>query len=347
MAAGSSAKVVLVALVCSGLSASAKFAGAVLTGSSALLSEAVHSLVAASSQALRLYGMRHSTRPVDARSAFRQSSDLYFWTFIVALLLFSMGAGVALNAGVKMLAEATPIRHARLGYAALATSLALTTFAMWRAGAAFGALRREAPPALRGAKNPALFCVALESIASIVGSLVALAGLAASDLGGIAGPDAAASILVGLVLAVVAALIALELKAVLAGETVDPALRESVRALVAAEIRSDRHITAIDEIRVLPLAPRNVLVTALVGMDEAARAHDIAAARLRLAPAIEARFPEVSQFDLQPQPARGLGTALPVAAPDEISRQASQQATPMAAPPRVHPKGGKGKRRRR
>jgi cation diffusion facilitator family transporter len=347
MAAENSAKVVLVALVCSGLSASAKFAGAVLTGSSALLSEAVHSLVAASSQALRLYGVRHATRPADARSPFGHSSDLYFWTFIVALLLFSMGAGVAINAGVKMFADAVPIRHAHLGYAALAASLVLTSFAMWRAGAALGALGREAPPALRGAKDPALFCVGLESTASIIGSLIALAGLVASDLGGIAGPDAAASILVGLVLAVVAALIALELKAVLAGEAVDPALRESVRAMVAAEIRSDRHVIAIDEIRVLPLAPRNVLVTALAAMDEAARAHDVAAARLRLADAIVARFPEVSQFDLQPQSARDRGTASPAASASDTGHHASQRAVPMATPPGAHHKGGKGKRRRR
>ncbi len=123
MAAGGSTKVVVAALGFNGLIAVSKFVAASITGSAAMLSEALHSVADTANQGLLLLGMRRARRPADARHPFGYSKELYFWSFVVAILLFSMGAGVSIYEGVQKLLKPHPIEHAIVNYVVLGVAI--------------------------------------------------------------------------------------------------------------------------------------------------------------------------------------------------------------------------------
>jgi cation diffusion facilitator family transporter len=147
----------LVALGCNLGTALAKFAAAGWTGSSAMLSEAIHSLVDTSNQALLLLGIKRSRRPADARHPFGYAKELYFWSFIVAILLFSLGAGVAVYEGVEKILDPRPVSHPEINYLVLALAIGLEGLSGWRALSEFNAQRGATGfvAALRRSKDPA------------------------------------------------------------------------------------------------------------------------------------------------------------------------------------------------
>lgn len=124
MAAGGSTRVVIAALAFNGLIAASKFAAAAITGSAAMLSEAIHSVADTANQGLLLLGLRRARRPADRRHPFGYSKELYFWSFVVAILLFSMGAGVSIYEGVQKLLHPHPIEHAFVNYIVLGVAIA-------------------------------------------------------------------------------------------------------------------------------------------------------------------------------------------------------------------------------
>ncbi|MGI9404593.1 MAG: cation diffusion facilitator family transporter, partial [Hyphomicrobium sp.] len=125
VASSGSTKVVVIALACNFGIAVAKFTAAAWTQSSAMLSEAIHSLVDTSNQALLLYGIHRSQRPADARHPFGYSKELYFWSFVVAIMLFSLGAGVSIYEGFQKLSHPHPITNFAVNYVVLAVAMAL------------------------------------------------------------------------------------------------------------------------------------------------------------------------------------------------------------------------------
>ena len=149
----------------------AKFAAAAWTRSSAMLSEAIHSLVDTSNQALLLYGIARSQRPADANHPFGHSRELYFWSFVVAVLLFSMGAGVSIYEGITKLHDPHPISDFWINYSVLGVALALEGVSAYKALSEFGARRgsRGWFAALRASKDAALFTVVLEDLAAVTG----------------------------------------------------------------------------------------------------------------------------------------------------------------------------------
>lgn len=177
MANAPSTTFVLIALGANVGIAVAKFAAATWTNSSAMLSEAIHSLVDTSNQALLLLGLRRSQRPADASHPFGYSKEIYFWGFVVAVLLFSMGAGVSIYEGVHKLLEPHPISDPHVNYIVLGIALALEGYSTYRA---VGELKvRHANQglidALRKSKDAALFTVVMEDIAAMTGLTLALA----------------------------------------------------------------------------------------------------------------------------------------------------------------------------
>ena len=137
MAAQPSKKVVLAALMANGLIAATKFAAATYTGSSAMLSEAIHSMVDTGNQWLLLYGMRRAARPADAVHPFGYGMEIYFWTFVVAVLIFAGGAGVSIYEGVTKLRDPHVITNPAVNYVVLAVAMAFE---------AAGELRRRRLP---------------------------------------------------------------------------------------------------------------------------------------------------------------------------------------------------------
>ena len=355
MAAEGSTKVVLIALACNFGIAVSKFAAAAYTGSSAMLSEAIHSLVDTSNQALLFHGIKRSARPPDARHPFGYAKELYFWSFVVAILLFSLGSGVSIYEGIEKLLHPHPISNPEVNYMVLGFALALESVSTWQALKAFNATRNgeRALTALRRSKDPAMFTVLLEDVAALAGLAVALAGIAAAHLAGLEWADGVASVIIGLILASVAAFLAIEIKSLLVGEAAAPEVVASIRALLAAEGGKIGPVRSINEIRTMQLGPHDVIVAASVDMADDATAADVEAANTRLDRAIKARHPEVKFLYIEVEAAAGsiAAEALAVVEPAQVSAHAALAAgvpdKPVIAarPPTAH-KGKRKKHRR-
>ncbi len=344
VAADGSTPVVLVALGCNLAIAAAKFVAAASTGSSAMLSEAIHSVVDSGNQALLTHG-----------HPFGYSRELYFWSFVVAVLLFSMGAGISIYEGIQKLIEPHPIAHPQVNYIVLSIALALEGVSTYRALQAFNKERGDKAPlsALRASKDPALFTVLLEDFAALAGLLTALAGVAVAHLLGIAAADAIASLIIGLILALVAAFIAVEVKGLLIGEAADEEIQSGVLALVRQELEPLGPARAVNGIRTLQLGAREVLVDVSLDMNDSASAADIEAASERLRRAIRALLPEVRYVFVEIQSSADFAARRTAVAPDpEAAREGPTATGPRVTAgvqqrPSVGPKKGKGRRRKR
>src|SRR5665213_414840 len=218
MAEVSSSKVsIYAALAGNVLVAASRVAAAVWTGSSAMLAEAIHSLVDTVNEALLLYGLRRAARPADAEHPFGYGRELYFWSFVVALLIFALGAGVSLYEGVARLLHPVPLERPAVIFIVLLFSL-LFEGASWLVGMrAFRATMRTANwwEAFRRSKDPPTFIVVFEDSAAILGIFAAAAGTAAALLTKDPRWDGAASLAIAVILAAVAGLLARESKQLL------------------------------------------------------------------------------------------------------------------------------------
>ena len=303
MSAGGSTGVVLVALGCNLAIAAAKFVAYTMTGSSAMLSEAIHSFVDTSNQALLLHGMKRSQRPPDVQHPFGYSMELYFWSFIVAILLFSLGSGVAIYEGIDKLHNPHPLENVHINYIVLAIAIALEGVSTYKALSEFNTHRGDEGlvTALRSSKDPALFAIVLEDLAALAGLLVALAGIFAADKLGVPQADGIASIFIGFILAAVAAFMSIEIRSLIVGEAASPTVRGGLVALIKAEAGAGRPIRVINEIRTMHLGPDDVLVAASVDFQDDETAAGVEATTARLERAIKAKYPEVRQLFIEVQ----------------------------------------------
>jgi len=306
VAAGGSTSVVVVALAANLSLAAAKFVAAAWTGSSAMLSEAVHSLVDAGHRALVLLGLRRAGQPADAVRPFGYARELHFWGFAAAVLLYSLGAGVALYAGVQKLIDPRPVTDHFVNYAVLAVAFALETMAAAKAIGTFKRRHGVAPAlaTLRASQDPALFTVLVETVAALAGILIAAAGIALSDLTGSSTPDAYAAILIGLLLGAVAAFMSVEIRSLIVGEAAAPSVRRDIQEAIVAEMGPGRPIRAVNEIRTMQLGPSDILVAASVDFDDAVTAAAIEAAVARIEATIHTHTPAVRHIFIEGQSAR-------------------------------------------
>jgi cation diffusion facilitator family transporter len=223
----------------------------------------VHSLVDTGNQVLLLHGQRRSRRPADDHHPFGYGRELYFWSFVVALLLFSGGAGVSIYEGIMHWRAPEPIRTPIANYIVLGLS------ALFEGGSflvASRALRRSAASgstlrALRRSKDSSVFVVIAEDSAALLGIAIALLAISLALWTGDPRWDASGSIAIGALLAVVAGVLAGETKGLLIGERADPAL---VRAIAEA-VKAEPGLCSVTNIRTVHLAPDQVV--AIVGAD--------------------------------------------------------------------------------
>src|SRR5204863_9875068 len=175
-----SKKVVYAALAGNLTIAVTKFIAATFTGSSAMWSEGIHSIVDSGNQALLLYGMKRAERPADARFPFGYGKEVYFWSFVVALLVFTTGAALSLYEGVRNLMEPRQLDNPLINYAVLAIALALESAPWVAAYRQFNRMRggRGVVEAVKRGKDPAVLAVLFEDSAAIAGLVVAFAGIA-------------------------------------------------------------------------------------------------------------------------------------------------------------------------
>lgn len=227
----------------------AKFVAAGISGSSSMLTEGVHSLVDSGNQLLLLYGQRQARKGPDHAHPFGYGRELYFWAFIVAILIFALGAGVSIYEGFVHIREPEPLRDPTINYVVLGVALLLEGASWTIAVREFDAKRGDTPwwTAVRRSKDPAGFIVLFEDSAALLGLVVAGIGVSVSHYVGDARIDGVASIMIGAILALVALLLAREAKGLLIGESADPTIIAQVRALLEgyAAIQSVNHVRTI------------------------------------------------------------------------------------------------------
>lgn len=259
MSVEGSKRVIFAAFVGNFAIAVTKFAAAAYTGSSAMLSEGIHSLVDTGNQALLLYGLKRAGRPADERHPFGYGKEMYFWAFVVAILIFAVGAGVSLYEGIERVRHPTTITNPTVNYVVLGLALIFESGSWYVAWKEFNAARGETTvmAAIRRSKDPAIFTVLLEDTAALLGLLIALIALIFSEMLAMPVLDGVASIGIGILLAAVAILLAYETKGLLIGEAAEPELDKGIRRVLAAQ----QHIERVNEVLTLHQGPRTILVT--------------------------------------------------------------------------------------
>lgn len=318
--AGGSTRVVIAALIGNSAIAATKFVAAVVTGSSAMFAEAVHSVVDTGNQALLLVGIRRSARPADAAHPFGYGKEIYFWAFVVAILLFALGAGVSIYEGVHKFSNPHPIENAIWNYVVLGIALAFESTAWVIAWRAFDDVRgtRGIWRTVRQSKDPALFTVLFEDTAAILGLLAAFVGVFCADRFGIIWADGAASLVIGGILAIAAVLLAIETKGLLIGEAASPDLVEDIIGLAGQA----PFVDGVNEVRTMHFGPADVLVNLSVDARDSLSAGEVESGVSELETAIRDRHPDVSRVFIEIQRARdSLATSRPVSDPGAGSRE--------------------------
>jgi cation diffusion facilitator family transporter len=296
-------RVLLIALGANVGIAIAKFVAAAMTGSSAMLTEGVHSLVDSTNQLLLLYGQKRSRKAPDALHPAGYGRELYFWGFVVALLVFALGAGVSIYEGIKHLREPEAAVSPLIAYTVLTVAFALEAGSTLAAFRAFDAARggKSWWAALTDTKDATVVIVLLENGAAMAGLVIAGVGLALSQVTGNPHFDGAASVLIGVILAVVAIFLAIEAKGLLIGEAASP---ELVAALRSAASRDG--VTGIGEIVTIHNAPNQIVVAMNVDFDNRMSAGDVERIIDEIERDVRAGHPDVTRIYVRPHENAGL-----------------------------------------
>ena len=303
MATSGSKKVIYAALAGNGLIAVTKFVAASFTGSSAMLSEAVHSVVDTGNQGLLLYGIKRSKRPADAKHPFGYGTEVYFWSFVVAILIFGLGAGISFYEGIQKLIHPHPISSPLINYGVLSAAMVFEAGAWWIAYREFGKVRGNFGifEAVRRSKDPTVFTVLFEDSAAMAGLIAAFIGIAVADQYGIVWADGAASVIIGVILAGTAALLAYETKGLLIGEAASRSVINGVRLIVSR--RED--VININELRTMHLAPNEILLALSLDFRDDVPAGRVEATIQDIERDIKAKFSDITRLFIEVQSQRG------------------------------------------
>lgn len=295
-----SSTTVVVAIVVNAAIALAKYAAALMSGSAAMLAEAIHSTVDTGNEALLLLGIKRSQKPADERHPFGYGQEIYFWSLVVAIVIFGLGGGAAISEGVWRLVEPHKLENLLWNYIVLGVALAFEAVS-WLV--AYRAVRNEQPgvpimQAVRSSKDPSRFVVLVEDTAAILGLLIALvAGTMLPPVFPDAHLDSVASILIGLLLVATAVFLISETRGLLIGESAGKATVDGIRAL----LEDDGHVAAVKRILTMHLAPENVLLNLDLQFNNEIAAGDLPAAIERIESAIRARYPEIKEIFVEAQ----------------------------------------------
>lgn len=280
MAAGSSKPVIYAAIIGNLAIAVAKFVAATVTGSSAMFSEGVHSLVDTGNGLLLLLGIRQSRLPPDREHPFGRGKELYFWSLIVAILIFAVGGGISIYEGITHLQHTVPLTDPAWSYAVLAFAIVAEGIAWTIAFREFRRVKGSAGylAAIRRSKDPTTYVVLLEDTAAMLGLIAAFVGIYLGHALGIPALDGIASLVIGAILAGVAIFLAHECKGLLIGEGVDAETLESIRAIVDG----DPAVASLRRSLSMHLGPYDALLTMEIEFAPALAASEVAAAIDRL-----------------------------------------------------------------
>jgi cation diffusion facilitator family transporter len=299
MAAALSKQVIFAALTGNFLIAITKFGAALWTGSSAMLSEGVHSLVDTGNQGLLLYGYRRASRPPDELHPLGFGRELYFWSFIVALLVFALGAGVSLYEGIEQIREKHPITDPVVNYVVIALSVIFEGVSWLIARREFKKTKGDLSyyEAFRRSKNAPLFLVLFEDTAALIGLAIALCGNVASYHFGRPELDGVASLGISLVLSVTAAMLARESKELLIGEPAGAKVINSIMQLA----RKQDGVERVNGLMTVHLAPNEIVLALSLEFADRLTTPEIEQRVAELEKTLRSAHPEIIAMFAKPQ----------------------------------------------
>ena len=300
MAGHGGSKTVIYAALAGNLAiALTKFAAAFFTGSSAMLSEGVHSLVDTGNGGLLLYGMHRAARPADRTHPLGHGRELYFWSFIVALLVFALGAGVSFYEGIIHIMAPEPVANVTVNYAVLGLSF-LFEGGSWMV--ALKEFRREKGTqgwlqAVQSSKDPSVYTVLFEDSAALLGLIVAFAGILAAQLLEMPELDGAASIGIGLILGATAIFLARESKGLLIGEPASLEVQEKVLAIA----QQDPAVQRANGVLTVHMGPQEIVAGLSIEFEDHLTAPEIEACVERIEARLKQEMPEITRLFVKPQ----------------------------------------------
>ncbi len=296
MATGSK-KVIFAALIGNSLIAITKFTAAFVTGSSAMLSEGIHSLVDTGNQVLLLHGLKQAKKPADEKFPFGHGKEIYFWSFIVAILIFALGGGISIYEGVQHLQHPKAIDKPFINYIVLGLAM-LFEGAAWlfalreftRAKGKWGYIE-----AVQRGKDPSLFVVLFEDTAAMLGLMVAFAGVALADMTGILYFDGVASVIIGLILVGTAIWLAYETKSLLIGESANASVVRGIRNI----LQGYRQIQHINEVLTMHMGPDFVLANISVDFRDNETASGVESVIAEIDNTIKTQYPQIKRIFIE------------------------------------------------
>lgn len=299
----SSKKAIYAAIVGNFAIAVTKFIAAGISGSAAMLSEGIHSLVDTGNGGLLLFGLKRATRSADATHPYGYGKEVYFYTLMVAVLVFALGGGVSIYEGIHHILESLDPAHAvelgdpTLSYIVLAIAIVFESIVWWIAWKEFHQIKgsRTSWAYIKGSKDPTLFAVLLEDSAALAGLVVALIGISLSQALEMPVLDGAASVIIGLILCVVATLLLRESKGLLVGEAADPEVVAAIRQLT----QDDPAVNEVVRALTLHMGPTSVLLTIDADFNDGLSAEEVEEAIDRMERRIREAHPEVKYIFIE------------------------------------------------
>lgn len=295
---GSSILVIYGAVFANAAIATSKFVAAAVTGSSAMIAEGIHSVVDTGNGLLLLLGLHRSRKPADVLHPFGYGKELYFWTLIVSIMIFGIGGGMSIYEGIIHLIHPAHMEKPFWNYVVLGLAF---VFEMISWIIAFREFSHQIEPGrspwrtIRESKDPVIFTVLLEDSAAILGLSVAFLGVLLSTL--LSNPyfDGLASIVIGLILAVVAVFIAYESKGLLVGESADSRQVEGIRSLAESDPAVDR----VDNPLTMHLGPHQILVNLGIKFRAGLNIKEVEESVARIEANIKSRVPDVQHVFIE------------------------------------------------
>lgn len=295
--ASSSKKVIYAALVGNALIAITKFAASFMTGSSAMLSEGIHSAVDTGNQLLLLLGLKKAQKPADKNYPFGHGKEIYFWSFVVAIMIFAVGAGISIYEGIHSLMDPHPVENPAINYIVLGLAMIFEGFAWYFAWKEFNRARGERGyyEAVRKEKNPTTFVVLFEDTAAMLGLIVAFVGIAVGQWTGLHIFDGIASIIIGVILGITAGWLAYETKGLLIGESADPKIVNGISKITGKYTT----IKGVNEVLTMHMGPSYILLNLSVNFNDSLEVGNIEEDIAILTQQIKQEYPLVKRVFIE------------------------------------------------
>ncbi len=274
-----------------------KFVAASVTGSSAMMSEGIHSLVDTGNQGLLLYGLKRAARPPDAEFPFGYGKEIYFWSFIVAILIFALGGGISIYEGIQHIRHPEAISNPLVNYIVLGLALIFEGAAWFFAFREFsrGKGRWGYLEAIQRAKDPSIFVVLFEDSAAMLGLVVAFVGLLLTQITGILIFDGIASVIIGIILIGTSIWLAYETKGLLIGESANQAVIRGIRD----SLETKSNIEHINEILTMHMGPDFILANISVDFADKISARQVEDDIAAIDRAIKQKYPQIKRVFIE------------------------------------------------